>query len=60
MYLMVTENVNAKPPGGAWQNPAWLERLDVVFAEFYFDALADFLAGRETLRLARTVCGAIH
>ena len=48
MYLMVTENVNAKPPGGAWQNPAWLERLDVVFAGFYFDALADFLAGRET------------
>jgi hypothetical protein len=48
MYLMVTESVNAKPPGGAWQNPAWLERLDVVFAGFYFDALADLVASRET------------
>src|SRR4051812_45415936 len=40
-YLMVTEDVNAKPPGGVWQSPAWLDRLDVVFAGFYFQALAD-------------------
>lgn len=46
MYQMVTEDVNVTPPGGAWQNPAWLERLDVVFAGFYFDAIADYLAGR--------------
>ena len=45
-YLTVTEDVNAKPPGGAWQSPAWLARLDVVFAGFYFQALADFLGGR--------------
>ncbi len=46
MYLMVTEEVDASPPGGAWQNPAWLEHLDVVFAQFYFTAVLDFLAGR--------------
>jgi hypothetical protein len=48
LYLMVTGDVNAKPPGGVWQNPAWLEHLDVVFAQLYFDAVADFLAGRAT------------
>jgi Family of unknown function (DUF5995) len=48
MYLMVTDNVNAKPPGGAWKDPVWLHHLDIVFAGFYFKALADFLAGRDT------------
>src|SRR5215469_17914165 len=47
LYLMVTDDVNAKPPGGAWQSPSWLEHLDVVFARFYFNAVADFLAGRD-------------
>src|SRR5215469_116298 len=46
LYLMVTADVNEKPPGGAWQSPAWLEHLDVVFADFYFQALADSLSGR--------------
>jgi hypothetical protein len=48
MYLMVTKDVDGNPPGGVWQNPAWLERLDVVFAGIYFSAVADSLAGRET------------
>ena len=48
LYLMVTDNVNAQPPGGAWQNPAWLDHLDVAFAGFYFDALANFVAGHAT------------
>jgi len=48
LYLMVTDQVNASPPGGGWQSPAWLEHLDVVFAGFYFKAVADFLAGRDT------------
>jgi len=47
LYLMVTDQVNQSPPGGAWQNPAWLERLDVVFAGFYFTALRDFLGAGE-------------
>jgi hypothetical protein len=48
LYLLVTDNVNAKAPGGAWQDPVWLRHLDVVFAGFYFKALSDFLAGRAT------------
>ena len=47
LYLMVTDDVNAKPPGGAWQSPEWLEHLDVVFAGLYFQAVADYLGGQE-------------
>ncbi len=46
LYLMVTQQVGL-PPGVAWQNPLWLDHLDVVFAGFYFDAIGDFLAGRD-------------
>jgi hypothetical protein len=45
LYLMVTQQVDLNPPGGAWQSPAWLTRLDIVFAGLYFSAVADFLAG---------------
>jgi len=45
LYLMVTQEVDLQPPGGAWQSPVWLTRLDVVFAGLYFSALASFLAG---------------
>jgi hypothetical protein len=45
LYLMVTEQVDLNPPGGGWKNPIWLARLDVIFAGFYFDAVADFLGG---------------
>src|SRR5579862_9732081 len=47
LYLMVTQQVDLQPPGGAWQSPTWLTRLDVVFAGLYFDAVAGFLAGGE-------------
>jgi hypothetical protein len=43
LYLKVTQRVDAAPPPGGWQNPAWLTRLDVVFAQFYFSAVADWL-----------------
>jgi Family of unknown function (DUF5995) len=46
LYLMVTQQVDLHPPGAAWQNPVWLNRLDVVFASLYFGGLAGFLAGR--------------
>ena len=46
LYLMVTQQVDLHPPGGAWQNPAWLTHLDVVFAGFYFGAVAAFLGGQ--------------
>ncbi len=46
LYLMVTQQVDLHPPGGVWQSPVWLTRLDVVFAGFYFDAVARFLSGQ--------------
>jgi hypothetical protein len=46
LYLMVTQQVDLHPPGGAWQSPVWLTRLDVDFAGFYFRALCEFLCGR--------------
>jgi hypothetical protein len=45
LYLMVTQQVDLHPPGGAWQSPVWLTRLDVVFAGLYFRAVSDFLGG---------------
>lgn len=46
MYLMVTQQVDLHPPGGAWRNPLWLTHLDVVFAKLYFDAVHDFVSGK--------------
>jgi len=45
LYLMVTQQVDLQPPGGAWKSPLWLTRLDVVFAGFYFDAVRNSLTG---------------
>ena len=45
LYLMVTQQVDLKPPGGAWQGPTWLLSLDVVFARYYFGAVRGHLAG---------------
>lgn len=45
LYLMVTQQVDLAPPGGAWQNPAWLLGLDVVFAGFYFSAITAYISG---------------
>jgi hypothetical protein len=39
LYLAVTENVQAAIKPGAYKNPAFLERLDVVFANLFFSAL---------------------
>ncbi|HEX2919523.1 MAG TPA: DUF5995 family protein [Edaphobacter sp.] len=46
MYLMVTQQVDENPPAGAWQNPAWLLRLDVDFAALYFIAVRDSAFGK--------------
>ncbi len=37
LYLKVTESVQNVPTN--WEDAAWLARLDVVFAQLYFDAL---------------------
>ena len=45
LYLQVTQQVDGNPPAGGWEDPAWLTRLDVVFAGFYFRAIAGWLQG---------------
>ena len=43
LYLMVTQQVGSRPPAGGWKDAAWISRLDVVFAGFYFAAVAGVL-----------------
>jgi hypothetical protein len=50
LYLRVTEGVKHHPPDGGWQDPEWLERLDVLFAGFYFDAIRDSESSRAEAR----------
>src|SRR6185437_11768208 len=45
LYMMVTKEVDFSPPPGGWKDSDWLLRLDVVFAGFYFRAVAGFLDG---------------
>jgi hypothetical protein len=44
VYGEVTADVRATVQGVTFSNPAWLERLDVVFANLFFQALHLFLA----------------
>jgi uncharacterized protein DUF5995 len=46
LYLAVTRAVLADTQGGAFEAPAFLARLDVVFAGLYFDAVDAGNAGR--------------
>jgi hypothetical protein len=41
LYLKVTEAVLAATAGHAWNDPAWLTRLDLVFAQMYFAVIRD-------------------
>jgi len=43
LYLMVTQRIDAQPPPNGWEHAPWLTRLDVVFAGFYFAAIAGAL-----------------
>ena len=43
LYLMVTQEIDSQPPPNGWEDPTWLTRLDVVFAGFYFAAIAGAL-----------------
>lgn len=42
LYLRVTQKVDSSPPTGGWKDAAWLTRLDVVFAQFYFTAILNW------------------
>jgi hypothetical protein len=43
LYMRVTLQVDSSPPPGGWENSVWLTRLDVVFAQFYFTAILNWL-----------------
>jgi hypothetical protein len=44
LYLSVTQQIDLQP-ASYWEDSSWLINLDVVFAGFYFRALAGFLSG---------------
>ena len=41
--------VKDKPPSSGWKNVRWITRLDVVFANLYFEALESALGGTATI-----------
>src|ERR1700722_20501214 len=43
LYLMVTQKIDTQPPPNGWEDATWLTRLEVVFAGFYFAAIAGAL-----------------
>ncbi|WGX98139.1 DUF5995 family protein [Nocardioides sp. L-11A] len=47
-YLRVTENVRDAVRGGYFADRAWLNRVDAVFAEMYFDTTGRWEAGQRT------------
>ncbi len=46
LYLEVTEGIQAQLAGSVFANGRFLERLDIVFANLFFDALDAWEAGR--------------
>jgi hypothetical protein len=48
LYKTVTERIARDIDAGFWQAPRWLIRLDVVFAELYFDAIERYLQDAES------------
>jgi hypothetical protein len=48
LYLAVTQGVEARLAGTAFQDPHFLERLDVAFANLFFDAVDAFATAPQT------------
>ena len=46
LYLMVTTEIHDHPPADGWRDVLWITKLDVVFANFYLAAIANFLGQR--------------
>ena len=42
-YRIITSDVKEKLGNGFFSNDKWMEKLDVVFAKFYFKALVDYI-----------------
>ena len=49
LYLMVTDQVDMRPPAGGWRDADWLLTLDVVFAGMYLRAVAGYLNGEDNV-----------
>jgi hypothetical protein len=49
LYRRVTERVAIAIGDGTFENPAFIDRLDVVFANLYFNALQAFLHDRDAV-----------
>ena len=47
LYLMVTEEIGRDLAAQRWADAPWLERLDVVFARLYFEAIVLWLRNPE-------------
>ena len=54
LYRRVTERVAVAITDGTFEHPAFIDRLDVVFANLYFQALQAFLTDRKTAPRAWT------
>jgi hypothetical protein len=52
LYLKVTEGVRHQSANMRWENVAWLERLDVIFAKLYLAAVANWHNSRTNLARA--------
>jgi len=39
LYLQVTDRIGQETTAGRWRDGGWLERLDVVFGNLYFEAI---------------------
>jgi hypothetical protein len=48
LYLFVTREVRDHPLSPAWADPAWVTRLDVIFAGMYFTAVGDYIQNPAT------------
>jgi hypothetical protein len=46
LYLLVTEEIARDLAAERWADPEWLQRLDVEFAQLYFEAIALWTADR--------------
>lgn len=48
LYLLVTQAIDSQPQATVWSDSAWVAGLEVVFAGFYFRAIASFLNNSPT------------
>lgn len=47
VYMAVTRNVRGE---GVWKDINWIDTLDVIFAQLYFDAVANYLRGNRVAK----------